>query len=115
MHEYWDFYFPYHMPIIFNRIKNYCIRTQTKLLPIEKRTELGAIIIQHYIEQSGIKRPVHKTISVEPEGTFTVVSYPKIYVPEIDRQIAEFYQKNLPKVRKRIPMKNNISYKLNTL
>lgn len=103
------------MPIIFKRIKNYCIRTRAKLLPIDKRAELGAIIIQHYIEQSGIKRPVHKAISVEPEGVFTVVSYPKVYIPEIDRHIAEFYQKNMLKVRKRIPLKNNIFHKINTL
>jgi len=113
MHKYWDFYFPYPMPIIFNRIKNYCVRTKSKLLPIEKRTELGASIIQHYIHHSGIKMPVHKAVSIEPEGTFCVVSYPKIYVGEIDRQIEEYYLKNVPRVRKRIPMRKNTikSYK----
>lgn len=76
------------------------------MLPLGKRVELGALIIQHYIEQSGIKRPVHKAISNEPEGTFTVVAYPKVYEPEIDRQIAEYYLQNTPKKRKRIPLKS---------
>lgn len=75
------------------------------MLPIEKRVELGALIIQHYIEKSGVKMPVHKSISNEPEGTFTVVAYPKVYQSEIDRQIAEYYLKNTPKKRKRIPLK----------
>lgn len=75
------------------------------MLSKEQREELGKSIAHHYVNDSGIKRPLFKTLSVEPEGEFTVVEYPKIYNPEIDRQIAEYYLKNTPKKRKRIPIK----------
>lgn len=46
-------------------------------------------------------------VSKEPEGEFKVLSYPKKFVPEIDRLISEYY-KNVPREvvkRKRIPTK----------
>lgn len=76
------------------------------MLSKEQREELGKSIAHNYVNNSGIKRPLFKTISHEPEGVFTVVEYPRIYNTEIDRQIAEYYLQNTPKKRKRIPLKS---------
>lgn len=93
------------MPTIYKRIKHYCNSTKNRILSQEQRIELGKIIADHYVNHSGIKKNLYRTSSLEPEGEFKVVSYPKIYNPEIDRQIAEYYLQNAPKKRKRIPLK----------
>lgn len=69
-----------------------------------QRESLGKSIANYYVNYSGIKRTLYRTKSIEPEGEFTVISYPKVYNAEIDRQIAEYYQKK-PKIRKRTPIK----------
>ena len=103
MQSYWAFY-SRTMPTLFKRIKHYCNLNNAKMLSLDKRTELGRIIADYY-HQSKIKIKLRKAESVEPEGIFVVISYPKIFNPEIDKLIDNFYQKNKPTKRKRIPIK----------
>jgi hypothetical protein len=76
-----------------------------KMLSREKRLELGKIIVSHYINESGISMPLHKAYSKEPEGTFMVLSYPKIYNHQMDKLIASYCQKFSRPKRKRILLK----------
>lgn len=98
------------MSILFRRIENYCVRTKSNMLSLPKRVELGKIVIQHYLHDSGVKMPLHRAVSKEPEGDFTVLSYPKAFNPAMDRLIDEYYQQNRNRKRKRIPFKS-IKYK----
>lgn len=74
------------------------------LTPQEK-VELGKKIADVYHSKK-IKIPIQRIQSVEPTGVFNVLSYPKIFIPELDQQIRE-YLAFIPDIqkRKRIPVK----------
>lgn len=97
------------MPTIYSRLVLYQKENKTPRLTQQQRRDLGQVIIKEYF-QFDIQAALHRVTSKEPEGEFTVLSYPKFYVHEIDRLIKEFYLANvvpntIPK-RKRIPTKS---------
>lgn len=92
------------MPSIYSRLVKYQELNKKPPLTQEQKVSLGHHICQQYLSQTRIKKALHRMMSIEPEGKFIVLSYPEIYLPEIDRYISEFYSTlPQPKVRKRIP------------
>lgn len=92
------------MPTVNSRL--YLLQKGTKKRPLTKdeKSELGRKIVQCYYNQDLIKVPLQKVISNEPEGTFLVISYPQLFIPEIDKILSEYLQK-IPDKRKRIQAK----------
>lgn len=92
------------MPTIYSRLVAYQKENRIPPLPQQLRRDLGQIIIKEYLSFD-IQAALHRVASVEPEGTFLVLSYPKFYIPEMDRLIKEFH---LSKVTKTIPKRKRI-------
>lgn len=92
------------MPTVNSRL--YLLQKNTKKRPltIDEKSLLGRKIVECYYAQNIIKNPLQKVISQEPEGSFLVLSYPQLFVPEIDKILSDYLQ-NLPDKRKRIPIK----------
>lgn len=91
------------MPTIFKRLTHL---RKTPILTLQQKTLLGRLVCTQYHSQQIIKKATHRVLSKEPEGEFYVQSYPRLFVPEIDRIIEEYYSSlPQPKIRKRIPSK----------
>lgn len=91
------------MPTIFKRLTHL---RKNPILTLQQKSVLGRLVCSEYHSQQIINKATHSVLSKEPEGEFYVQSYPKKFVPEIDRIIEEYYNSlPKPKVRKRIPVK----------
>lgn len=100
------------MPTINSRLYLVQKREKKRPLTIEEKCLLGREIVTAYYSQDQIKAPLQKTLSREPEGDFLVLSYPQLFVTEIDRIITEFISPFPPaKKRKRKPTKKEFSAK----
>jgi hypothetical protein len=78
----------------------------------EQRADIGKLLVDTYAK-SGIKpelKQMPKVESVEPEGTFLVLSYPRRFNDLMDavilKYVAEIPQPQPKKERKRIPVKS---------
>lgn len=78
------------MPTVFNRLQHYC-NTNTLVLPERNiRAEIGKQIAHIYIQVKKKEAAISRIESVEPEGTFFVITYPKTFLKDIDNFIAEY-------------------------
>lgn len=92
------------MAMLYNRIKH--LQRKKKFLKFthEQKIELGRKF-NELARQKEYHRGALQTVpSSEPEGDFLVVSYPRKYIPEIDRFILEYFHSLTPvkQPRKRI-------------
>lgn len=99
------------MPTLFQRIFAYSKNNNLPILPVEKRSQLGVIVLEKW-KVSGITKRYTKIKSKEYDFDGKVIHYPKEFRDEIDKVIKEFYDnpptepfvyiKPIPKVRKPI-------------
>lgn len=116
------------MATIYSRCVAYAKNNNTEILPAEVRKEVGRIAAALYHEK-GIKRYLHRKEYHEPEGTFSVILYPKLFNQDIDAIISDFHNgrrympdtetvpcgtfdgtETKPKARKRIKIKGVKQY-----
>jgi hypothetical protein len=102
------------MSTLFKRLRHYCHNNHHELPAREDRLVLGKRILDAWFAQSEIKLPLHYKPSEEPEGTFKVLSYPDVFIPQIDQIIEAYFKEISPpkkeqppvkKERKRIPLR----------
>lgn len=96
------------MCTFFRRLQHYCNKTKQPLIPQDARFELGKKVNEAFRQSEYKSMLVFKIESVEPEGVFTALSYPRYFKPEIDKIIADYYKEHAPppkRERKRIPVK----------
>lgn len=94
------------MPSVYSRILFYQKKHKRKPLTQTQKEELGKLICMLYFVQQVVTGSLHKIISKEPEGEFTVLSYPKKFIPFMDEMIISYWDSMaaIPK-RKRVPTK----------
>ena len=63
------------------------------MISLEQRAILGKMVASSYANQGIIKIWYNYEISKEPEGEFRTISYPKRFIPFMDREIKKFYEK----------------------
>ena len=100
------------MATLHRRLTHYCFVNKKPELTEEQKSGLGRIIIEAYCAQKKPTTPIHHELFTNETGSFKVVSYPRYFIPEIDRFIADFYQALYPPApkRKRIPAKSKPVY-----
>lgn len=108
--------FLFKMSTIYSRIKHYCLHKKCPIPTKDQRAEIGKGIAHIYFEEGKSKFPIVRVESIEPEGTFQVLSYPKAYNEVIDKFIDDYMVEVIaeqakkkaleqPKKRQRIPYK----------
>lgn len=58
----------------------------------EQRADIGYLVFTAYIAQKPPKEKVNKMDCEAPNGPVKVVSYPKYFIPEVDRIIHQYRQ-----------------------
>lgn len=107
--------FLFKMSTIYSRIKHYCLHKKCPIPTKDQRAEIGKGIAHIYFEEGKSKFPIVRVESIEPEGTFQVLSYPKAYNEVIDKFIDDYMveviaEKNAekPRERKRKPVQKPV-------
>lgn len=84
------------MPTLYSRIIRLQAINKIRVLSLADRQYVGKFIVSMYFKQSS--RPTcQRIVSLEPEGEFLVLSYPKSFLPKID----EFLEHHFPVVREK--------------
>lgn len=97
------------MATLYSRIKHYADSKRKTLLNLDQRQELGKITIGFWFtEHNTASGPICRLKEIQPEGTFEVLSYPRSFIPHLDKLVAAFHSTLPPAVekkkRKRIPV-----------
>jgi hypothetical protein len=86
------------MAIVYKQLTKYCQINNTPIPPIEIRKEIGKRIIKAWFFKKNILKDfvcLHKTTITESDGqSYTVLCYPKKFVPVINaiiKQVMAFY------------------------
>jgi len=86
------------MATLYNRLELYCKTNKVKMPPPEIRQELGTIVLSAWFSEENILRkhiPIHKKTFIDEFGnTVKVLSYPKKFLPVIDKIILKYYFQN---------------------
>lgn len=96
------------MPTVFKRISYYCQQNGLPIPDRDQRAEVGKQVAHIYISEKKKEAVINRIESVEPEGTFSVIDYPKNFVPVIDQFIDDFMKELTPKKRKRNPIEKPV-------
>jgi hypothetical protein len=83
------------MATIYKRLELYCKTNQVEMPELEIRKEIGAIVIAAWFSEENILHkhiPLHKKTFIDESGTTVkVLSYPKKFIPIIDKIILKHY------------------------
>lgn len=86
---------------IYQRAKHLCQLGKIRVFTHDDLQQIGKSFVNHYYQNiKGVNDRVQKTEEQQPYGTFTVLSYQRKHIPEIDAFIVS---KLALKKRKRIP------------
>jgi len=77
------------------------------------REDLGKMVIGFWFSKANsVKLPICRLKEEQPEGTFEVLSYPRAFIPHMDKLIDAWHKTEPPAVEKkkraRIPMKTPV-------
>lgn len=102
------------MATIYKQLLQYQQMQKAPQLTEQQSKDLGLLICKNWFSKPQSKKTaLGRVQSVEPTGTYEVVSYPKYFEPEIDRAIQYFY-KSIVKAENRTeikPMRKRIELK----
>jgi hypothetical protein len=80
---------------VFQCLEIYCRDRKIPLLNKEHRNEIGRMVINTWYHRQ-VRCTLNRATIKEPEGSITVISYPKFFKDEINKCIHRFF--NLPKI-----------------
>lgn len=78
------------MPTMYTRLLHYCTLKKIPLPNRDQKAEIGKQIAHIYISEKKPETKVSRVESVEPDGTYTAISYPKTFIPVIDQFIEDY-------------------------
>lgn len=84
------------MAMIYARIKHLQIKKKFLQLTHDQKIDLGRKFNELAKEKEYHRGALQKVPSSEPEGDYLVVSYPRKYIPNIDRFILEYFHSLTP-------------------
>lgn len=78
------------MATCFKRIKFYCEINRIPVFTKEQRADIGKLVFETFIAQKSPKEKITKCNVDTPDGKISVVSYPKYFLPAIDKIIHDY-------------------------
>jgi hypothetical protein len=86
------------MATLYNRLELYCKTNKAKMPPPEIRQKLGTIVLSSWFsEENNLRKhiPIHRQTFIDESGKpVKVLSYPKKFLPVIDKIILKHYFEN---------------------
>lgn len=89
------------MATIFNRLTKYVKTQNVPFLTQDQRVELGKNTADYYFNhKEKYPIPFYRVPQIEPEGTFKVIDYPRVFNKQLDKIIGFYYRTHIHKENK---------------